>query len=286
MVEPRRPTSPNRLRYSVMSTSDHPPQFTGDFDDEFPVGAEGNSAYFGRDVLRGLVEGIHEFVEEPQSRWRQFRSLGPAMLASAMWIDDLPLIEKIGTLSGACIVVQKQPHKRRKDIARLREHSDQMPGLPLAAFWQLTQLAPKVNGAPLIVGPGTALDDSVVTAIRAVGYRQVSGRYPPIIHAKLALVGNLWWHDEGPMGNVEDVIGFKPKRLWVSSANFTRQSRDNLEWGYWTEDKALLEGAEGFLVKLMASSEPIDATSDDLDPELAPIEFDDDAFIDYLRDYP
>jgi hypothetical protein len=88
------------------------------------------------------------------------------------------------------------------------------------------------------------------------------------------------------MGNVEDVIGFKPKRVWVSSANFTRQSRHNLEWGYWTEDKALVEGAEGFLVKLMASSEPIDATSDDLDPELAPIEFDDDAFIEYLRDYP
>jgi hypothetical protein len=47
-----------------------------------------------------------------------------------------------------------------------------------------------------------------------------------------------------------------------------------------------LEGAETLLVKLMANSEPIYAASDDLDPELVPIEFDDDAFIEYLRDYP
>ncbi|HSF60808.1 MAG TPA: hypothetical protein VLA69_03880, partial [Gaiellaceae bacterium] len=39
--------------------------------------------------------------------------------------------------------------------------------------------------------------------------------------AKLALLGHLWWHDEGPLGHVEDVIGFKAKRLWISFANFT-----------------------------------------------------------------
>lgn len=131
-----------------MTTDDRLPQFTGEFDDEFPLGAEGNSAHFGRDVLRGLVDGIDEFVEQRQNRWRRFRSLGPAMLASAMWIDDAPLIDKIGSLAGACIIVQKQPRRRRKDVERLRQHSDQMPGLPLAAFWQLTQLAPKINGAP------------------------------------------------------------------------------------------------------------------------------------------
>lgn len=269
-----------------MTNDDRLPQFTGEFDDEFPLGAEGNSAYFGRNVLHGLVDGIDDFVEQRQTRWRRFRSLGPAMLASAMWIDDPVLIDKIGSLAGASIVVQKQRHKRRSDVERLRRHSDQMPGLPLAAFWQLTQLAPKVDGAPPVVGPGSPMGDSAVSAIRALGYRQISGRYPPIIHAKLALLGNLWWHDEGPLGHVEDVIGFEPKRLWVSSSNFTRQSRDNLEWGYWTEEEALLEGAETFLVKLMANSEPIDASSDDLDPELVPIEFDDDAFIEDLRAFP
>ncbi len=71
-----------------MTTNNPPPQFTDDFDDQFPLGAEGNSAFFGRDVLRGLVDGIDDFVEQRQSRWRRFHSLGPAMLASAMWIDD------------------------------------------------------------------------------------------------------------------------------------------------------------------------------------------------------
>lgn len=96
-----------------MTTDERLPQFTGEFDDEFPLGAEGNSAYFGRNVLHGLVDGIDEFVEQRQIRWRRFRSLGPAMLASAMWIDDPALIDKIGSLAGACIVVQKQRHKRR-----------------------------------------------------------------------------------------------------------------------------------------------------------------------------
>jgi hypothetical protein len=98
---------------------------------------------------------------------------------------------------------------------------------------------------------------------------------PPIIHAKLALLGHLWWHDEGPLGHVEDVIGFTPRRLWVSSANFTRSSRGSLEFGFWTEDPALVDGAERFLIKLMRSSEGLDPAADAFEPDLVPIEFDD-----------
>jgi hypothetical protein len=46
------------------------PAFSKDFDVEFAVGAEG-SALFGRNVLRGLVDGIDDFVEERQERWRR-----------------------------------------------------------------------------------------------------------------------------------------------------------------------------------------------------------------------
>jgi hypothetical protein len=78
--------------------------FPGEFDHEFAVGPEpGNGAFFGRNVLRGLISGIDDFVRREQPRWRQFRSLGPIVLGSAMWIDDAELIGKLGELTGACI---------------------------------------------------------------------------------------------------------------------------------------------------------------------------------------
>jgi hypothetical protein len=38
--------------------------------------------------MRGLVDGIDDFVHERQPRWNQFSSLGPTLLGSAMWIND------------------------------------------------------------------------------------------------------------------------------------------------------------------------------------------------------
>jgi hypothetical protein len=260
--------------------------FSGEFDDEFAVGnEEGDRAFFGRDVLRGLVDGIDDFIHLRETRWRPFRSLGPVLLGSAMWIDDEALIEKIGQLSAACIVVTKQRRNHPK-MGPLRAVNERTPGMPIRAFADLTGLAPKVDGKALIVGPYTPMDDTVVPVIRTLGYRRVGGTLPPIIHAKLALLGHLWWHDEGPLGHVEDVIGFTPRRLWISSANFTRSSRRNLEFGYWTEDDGLLRGAERFLVKLMRSSEALDPETDAFEPELAPVEFDDDAMAEALAELP
>jgi hypothetical protein len=136
-------------------------------------------------------------------------------------------------------------------------------------------MAPKVNGARM-VGPWTPVDTTVVPAIRALGFRSPKAQHNlPILHAKLALLGSLWWHDEGPLGHVDEVIGFEPRRLWIGSANFTESSRRNLEFGFWTEEEALLQGAKQFLVSLMGASEPIDTASDAYEPELAPVEFDD-----------
>jgi hypothetical protein len=260
-------TSPRRL-------------FSDEFDDEFPVGGEeGNNAYFGTNVLQGLVDGIDDFIHERQHRWWQFRSLGPVLLGSAMWIDDEPLIDKLAELPAACIVVRKQGRKpgelrRLEPLAALNERT---PGIPVRAFVDLTELAPRENGDPLVVGPYGPTDDRAIPTIRTVGFRPLKGSLessPPIVHAKLALLGNLWWHDEGPLGHVADVIGFRARRLWISSANFTRSSRRSLEFGYWTEDPALLSGTERFLIKLMRSSEGVDPESDSLNPEFADVEYD------------
>jgi hypothetical protein len=57
-----------------------------------------------------------------------------------------------------------------------------------------------------------------------------------------------------------------------------------LEFGYWTEDRALVQGAERFLVKLMRSSEALDPDADSFEPDLAPVEFDDVAMAEALAE--
>jgi hypothetical protein len=263
--------------------------FPDAFDDEFPVGPDdGNRAFFGRDVLRGLISGIDDFIRLEQLRWKQFRSLGPVLLGAAMWINDRELIEKIGELAAASIVVKKQPREARS-LRRLRELNERTPGLPVDAFAALSGLAPKVDGEPVVISPHNydTLEEIMVPTIRTIGYRRLGSQeipLPPIMHAKLALLGHLWWHDEGALGHVEDVIGFGAKRLWVSSANFTSASRKSLEFGYWTEDRALVEGAEKFLTTALRYSEALDPESDVFEPELVPVAWDDEAFRDYATD--
>jgi len=259
----------------------HADIFPAAFDDKIAIGPqEGNNAFFGRDVLRGLVEGIDDFVNIRQPRWRQFRSLGPALLGCAMWMDDPQLLSALETLQHVCIVVRKEKRNHTR-MPLLREAAERIPGIPTSAFPGLIDLAPKIDGKPMVVGPYTEMG-AVIPSIRSMGFRAPG--LPPVVHAKLAILGHFWWHDEGPIGNVEDVIGFTAKRLWVSSANFTRGSRRSLDFGYWTEEPALIEGVQGFLLRLIAASEPIDAPADGLDPELASVEFDNEAMAEALAE--
>jgi hypothetical protein len=269
--------------------------FSDWFDDVFPVGPDfGNNAFFGLNVLQGLVDGIDDFVNERQPRWRpRVRLLGPALLGSSVWIEDGGLMDKISDLYAACIVVKKQGRKPKEiaKLAKLTELNEQTPGMPVQAFSALSGLAPKVDGKPVTVGPydGYGYEGSIPT-IRTLGFRPIGPKdSPPMLHAKLALLGHLWWHDEGPLGNVEDITGFDARRLWISSANFTSSSRRNVEFGFWTEDPAMIQGAERFLVRLMGSSEALDPDSDLFDPELVEVEIDDEAMAaamwEYMRDY-
>jgi hypothetical protein len=268
---------------------DEQPEFPSDFDDVFEVGAiAGNPAYFGLNVLQGLVDGIRDFTEVRQERWRRrYRSLGTALIASSMWIDDMELIDAIGRLAAASIIVTKQG-RRPTDLRKLEPLDDlneRTPGMPIRAFSALSGLAPTVDGQPALIGPYDRPDDIVVPTIRTLGWRKTRNENVPIVHAKLALLGHLWWHDEDGLGMVTDVIGFSARRLWISSANFTRSSRHSLEFGFWTEEQSLLAGAERFLVQLMGSSEGVDPESDAFRPDLAPYEFDDEAMAEALADF-
>jgi hypothetical protein len=240
---------------------------------------EGNRAFFGRNVLQGLIDGIDDFVHECQPRWerRTHRIGAPVMLACSPWVSDDKLIE---ALPGACILISKHPRRKGGDAggARLREVNSRTNGIELRALSALAGMAPKVGGRPRVIGPYDRIhdDDSSLSTFRTIAYRKTKELpFPPIVHAKLALLGNICWTDEHPAGGVDDYIWFSPKRLWVSSANFTYGSRSSLEFGYWTEEEDLVSGVARFLGSLIGASEPLDSAADAPSPELAPVEYDD-----------
>jgi hypothetical protein len=258
---------------------------------EFPSGADqhvrlaaGGEAYFGRDVLRGLVDGLREAAERP----RDYRSWGPGLLGCAMWMDDPELISVLGDMANVCIVVAKQAQKNlgrsKADAVRRLAESN---GIAQSAYYELLGHAPKVGSKPLVVGPWTPewTDDTLIGAVREIGSRRSKGRLVPILHAKLALLGRMYWTDEDPEGHVDDHIWFDPEKLWVGSANFTESSRRSLEMGMWTYDPELMAAARRFLTTLVSLSEPLGIGPDVMDPELLPVDYDDDAFRDYPRDY-
>ena len=112
--------------------------FPNEFDDTFAVGPEpGNDAFFGLNVLQGLVDGIDDFINERQARWRpRVRSLGPALLGSSVWIEDGGLIDKISDLYAACIVVKKQSRKPKGEARRpnSRSSTHRLRGCPSRPF--------------------------------------------------------------------------------------------------------------------------------------------------------
>lgn len=171
---------------------------------------------------------------------------------------------------------EKRREKKQRTFERLRQLGAQK-GLHARAFPELIEVAPRENGQPLVVGPGTELPDVAIPMFRSIGFRRTSDQLVPLLHTKLVLLGNLWWHDEGPMGEVADVFGFIPERLWIGSANGTRSSRSSLEMGVWLTDPQLLEAARGFLTEVIRYSEDIDSANDVLEPEFATFEFDDEA---------
>jgi hypothetical protein len=105
-------------------------------------------------------------------------------------IDDPELVAKIEELSGACIVVRKQPHRDEHAKQQLlRDLNERTPGLPVQAFPDLANLGPKVEGEPLVVGPYSRMYEGAVPTIRTLGYRKTGNVLVPIMHAKLALLG-------------------------------------------------------------------------------------------------
>jgi hypothetical protein len=267
-------------------TGARPPgaSFPRGLDASFSFGPDGRcQGHFGQDVLPGLISGIDGFLAEAEGK-PGFRTLGPAMLGAFLWLDDPELIERIAAFPYASIVITKQPRgKRQQDrVDKLKPVLDRCRGFPGDALPELRFLAPREEGGePPVVGPHTSVRRSWLPPLRTIGYRRAGDRLVPILHTKMALLGELWWHDEDESG-IADVTGFRPERLWLASANGTASSRANLEFGVWVTDPALLREATRFLGGLMSHSEDLDPDAPGMEPDLVEPDYDDAAFFEVL----
>lgn len=256
-------------------------QFGPEFDQLIHRAGHGEAA-FGRNVLEALVAPLREAAARPRSE----RSWGPGVLGCAMWMDDPQLIDVLGHMANACVVITKQQsYKYQQEGFSRLENLARTNGLAQAAYQELEELAPKADGCARVVGPYGMTGEGVeIGAVRELGFRKVGNRLVPIVHAKMLLLGRMGWTEEHPSGHVMDVLFFVPERLWIGSANFTASSRQSLEMGMWTTDAELLSAARDWLLRLVAMSEPLRSASDDSDPQLVPVEYDEVAIAEYIRD--
>lgn len=241
--------------------------------------------YFGRNVLGGLVAGIDEFRAENE-RNPGYRTLGPAMLGAFMWLDDPELVERIAGFPHACVVITKQPrdkwHRARMD--KLKPVLGRCPGFPADALPQLGDLVLREDGKAPVVAPSSPARAPRLPAVRTVGYRKTGKRLVPILHTKMLLLGELWWHDEDDFG-AADITGFRPQKLWLGSANGTASSRANLEFGMWVTDPVLFRQATEFLAGLLRHSEDLDPDAPGMKPDLVEPDYDDAEFAEALANY-
>lgn len=261
--------------------------FPSGFDADFNFGQEGRlSGCFGRNVLQRLISGIDEF-QRASARQGGARTLGPAMLGAFLWLDDPELVQRIEGFPHACVVITKQGRGRYQQarLEKLKPLLENGPGFPARALPELTFQVLREGTEIPVVGPSSPEPDIQLPTLRTIGYRKTGDLLAPILHTKMMLLGELWWHDEVEFG-VGDVIGFRPQRLWLGSANGTSSSRENLEFGVWLDDPTLLHEAKRFLTQVLNSSEGLDPDSHDLEPDLIEPEYDEEAFAEavYLTD--
>lgn len=227
----------------------HAGSFPAGFDFEMTSSSGGvGPAYVGSDVLRGLIDGMASYRSGFEHR-KTSRCLGPAALGAFMSVDDVKLIHAVAQFPAACVAVSKQAKStkgknqhKKATFEKMRGIADTATGFPAAACWELADLGPRENNAA-VLGPHSHLPGVHIPAFRSLGWRKTDSHLRPVLHTKMVLVGYLWFSDEGALGHVEDVIGFRAEKLWLSSANGTRSSRRSLEFGVWLTQDELLQGA-------------------------------------------
>ena len=111
--------------------------------------------------------------------------------------------------------------------------------------------------------------------VRAAGWR--GDPQARLLHAKLLVLGDVIGYEDDEF-DLGVHFSFKPKKAWLGSANWTKGATQHLEFGLWTTDQTLVESTFSFVLGVIRFSEPFDTATDNPEPELVAVDWDEAAF--------
>lgn len=227
--------------------------------------------WFAGGVIDGLLQVLDEHIASAQRRSRF-----PAVIGCSPWLTSEAVVDRL--LRTACCVVMD---KGAAVVPARLATAD--CGLPNVLPGLRHRYPADADGGPLVVGPFTPKPEYEVGPIRMSGWRGPSGK--PLAHAKLLVLGELFWDEVGPDDGPQVEEGFvEATSVWWGSANLTDKSANHLEVGFWCDDPELLRNALGFMDDLLAFSEPADSLCPGPEPNLLHVEWDDDAMWEAVAD--
>lgn len=236
------------------------------------------SAWFGGGVVDALVETLDLHLQSPTDISGRYDPR-PAVLGAVPWMTHPDVIDRLSHFE-ACIVTSKLEGRYRKKIA---DYAENASGFRKEALVELDDWGPRgADGLTEVIGPWTRLPllSDPLGPVRVLGYR---GDKTPILHAKLLLLGVVYWLEDHEF--LTERLVFRPQRLWWGSANFTTFSQSHLEIGTLTDDPGLIEHAYRYLLDIIRLSEPFHSQTLWPTPDLAEAEWDDAAFEEYVAEH-
>ena len=247
-----------------------------------PRGWAVGNAQFGGGVVDHLVAGLVDFLAELAEKNSQHSARyarTPVAVGCVPWLTSKPVAEAL--MRFRSLILIDKASSQYSAVAQLH-------GADRGLWSQIlgTDYYAPVDsaGAPRLVGPYDELGDSY-EPVRVIGWqRSERGRAKPLLHAKLLVIGTTMYYDDPDDGSGPFWARVRPERVWAGSANWTEASSAHIEFGTWIDDHELCDEALGFLVGLLKFSEPFSAGTAGPEPNLAPIEWDDDAMWEAMHD--
>lgn len=231
-----------------------------------PEGA-GWRAWFGGKV----VDGLCEILDRHLSAERLSREAQPVAIGCVPWLTSDEVMDKLLRLGACCIVLDKGARLP----TRLVTHDRPFPSSVLP---RLEMTMPAVDGNATVLGPYSPIPEHALGPVRVLGWRQDKDRIKPLLHAKMLVLGDLGFSTYSPDGAPDfEKLEFTPQSVWWGSANWTQGSRTHLEVGFWSDDESLTQDASSFVQDVISFSEPVDSLTAGPEPNLVPVEFDDEA---------
>jgi hypothetical protein len=227
--------------------------------------------WFAGGVIDGLVQVLDHHIASVQRRSRF-----PAVIGCSPWLTSDAVVDCL--LKTACCVVMD---KNAVQVPARLAQAD--CGFPNVLPGLRHRYRKDADGGPLGIDPHVPKWEHQLGPVRVTGGRgPTAGKR--LAHAKLFLLGELFWADDNPdYGMHVEETFFEATSLWWGSANLTGPSA-NLEVGFWCDDPELLRWAVGFMDDLLAFSEPADSQCAGPEPNLLPVEWDEAAMREYAAE--